>query len=48
MKISRQVALYKQEHNLPVFQERENEIIKKVRDNAPDELKNSTEVLFKI
>lgn len=48
MKISRQVALYKQEHNLPVFQEeRENEIIKKVRDNAPDELKNSTEVLFK-
>ncbi len=48
LQISREVALYKQEHNLPVFQAgREDQIIEKVRDNSPDEFKNSSEVLFK-
>ena len=48
LQISRDVALYKQEHNLPVFQAgREDQIIEKVRDNSPDEFKNSSEVLFK-
>ena len=48
MQISREVALYKQQHNLPVFQAgREDQIIEKVRDNSPDKLKNSSEVLFK-
>ena len=48
MNVSREVAIFKQEHNLPVFQaNREDEIINKVRDNSPENLKNSSEVLFK-
>ena len=39
--------MYKQKNNLPVFQSnREVEIINKVRNISPDELKNSSEVLF--
>lgn len=47
MNISHQVALYKIENGLKVFQsERENAIIDKVRDKAPNGLENSVETLF--
>lgn len=47
MDLCRQVAIYKMENNLPVFQEgREKDIIKKVRDNSPEHLKDSSAVLF--
>ncbi len=47
MDLCRQVALYKIENNLPVFQEgREKKIIEKVRDNSPEYLKDSAAVLF--
>lgn len=47
MECSFNVAEYKIENNMPVFQaDRENEIIQKVRNKVPQELKNSAEVLF--
>lgn len=48
MDICRNVALYKQEHGLPIFQEgRECDIINRIRGLSPEGLENSTEVLFK-
>lgn len=47
MELCRQVALYKIENDLPVFQEgREKIIIEKVRNNSPEYLKDSSAVLF--
>ncbi|MGN1481687.1 bifunctional chorismate mutase/prephenate dehydratase [Porcipelethomonas sp.] len=47
MDLCRQVAIYKKENNLPIFQEgREKEIIKKVRNNAPAHLEDSSAALF--
>ncbi len=47
MSICSNVASYKIENGLPVFQsDREKEIINRVRDASPDWLKNSAEVLF--
>ncbi len=47
MELCRQVAVYKIENNLPVFQEgREKKIIEKVRSNSPEHLKDSAAVLF--
>lgn len=47
MDLCRQVALYKKENNLPIFQEgREKEIIKKVRDRSPEHLKDGSAALF--
>ena len=48
LSVCHNVALYKQENNLPVFQpEREDEVIKKIREKSPPGLENCTEVLFK-
>ncbi len=48
LSVCHNVALYKQENNLPVFQpEREDEVIKKIREKSPQGLENCTEVLFK-
>lgn len=48
MGISTEVAKYKIANNLPVFQSgREDEIINTVRNSSPDEIKNSSEILFK-
>ena len=48
MDIAKDVAMFKVENNLPVFQSsREIEIINNVRNNSPEKLKNSSEVLFK-
>lgn len=47
MDLCRQVALYKKENNLPIFQEgREKEIIKKVREKCPEHLKDGSAALF--
>lgn len=47
MNVCHNVALFKQENNLPVFQAgREDEVIKRIRQKAPQELEKSTEVLF--
>lgn len=47
MEICLDVAQYKIDNNLPVFQNgREKEIVKKVRENSPDWLENSSELLF--
>lgn len=47
MEITHQVAQYKIENGIKVFQsERENAIIDKVRSKAPDGLQNSVETLF--
>ena len=47
MEICRDVARYKIENGLPVFQkDRENEIIKKVRESAPKGMEGAHEVLF--
>lgn len=47
MELCQQVALYKIENDLPVFQEgREKHIIEKVRSNSPEYLKDSSAVLF--
>lgn len=47
MGICLDVAKYKIDNNLPVFQNgRENEIIAKVRENSPEWLENSSELLF--
>lgn len=47
MECSFGVAEYKIKNNMPVFQaDRENEIIKKVRNNVPEELGDSAEVFF--
>jgi chorismate mutase/prephenate dehydratase len=47
MEICEQVAQYKIENNLPVFQsERENEIIKKITANSPENLKGGSAALF--
>ena len=47
MDISREVAAYKMKNGLEVFQSaREKEIIKKVREKAPEGLENGAEVLF--
>ena len=48
MSVCHDVALFKQENNLPVFQAgREDEVIKRIREKAPKGLEKSTEVLFK-
>lgn len=48
MDICRQVAAYKMEHGLPVFQGgREDEVIRRAGDRAPQELRNASMVLFK-
>ncbi len=48
MSVCRNVALYKLDKNLPVFQSgREDEIVTRIRENSPEGLENSTEVLFK-
>ena len=47
MELCCDVAKYKIENGLPVFQSaRENEILKRVEDKAPDELKGGSRVLF--
>lgn len=47
MDLCSQVAEYKIKNDLPVFQEgREKNIIKKVRDNSPEHLKDSSAALF--
>lgn len=47
MKLCRDVAMYKKENNMQIFQEeREKAIIKKVRDSSPDELKGASATLF--
>ncbi len=47
MQLTCQVAQYKVEHNMVVFQsEREKQIIRSVRDRSPEELKSSAEFLF--
>ena len=47
MGLTCQVAQYKAEHNMVVFQsEREKAIIRSVRDRSPEELKSSAEFLF--
>ncbi|MDE7122361.1 MAG: chorismate mutase [Oscillospiraceae bacterium] len=47
MEYCRQVALYKQENGLPIFQgDREKEIIKRIRTQAPDGLQDYSAVLF--
>ncbi|MGN1340458.1 MAG: bifunctional chorismate mutase/prephenate dehydratase [Oscillospiraceae bacterium] len=47
MGLTCQVAQYKAEHNMVVFQsEREKQIIRSVRDRSPEELKSSAEFLF--
>ena len=48
MKISAEIAQYKRENNLPVFDEkREIEILKKIDATAENELKIYTENLYK-
>ncbi len=48
MDLCRQVAVYKKEHHLQIFQNaREEEIIKRVSDQAPEPLKAPTAHLFK-
>jgi len=48
MNVCYNVALFKQENNLPILQSgREDEVIKRIREKAPAGLENSTEVLFK-
>lgn len=47
MEYCRQVALYKQENGLPIFQgDREKEIIKRIRSQAPESLQDYSAVLF--
>lgn len=47
MEICLDVARYKIENDLPVFQtDREKEIVKKVRESSPEWLENGSEVLF--
>ena len=48
MNICYQIAEYKKENGLPVFQkDRENEILAKVTENAPDGLENAMKVYFR-
>jgi len=48
MSVCHNVAIFKQENNLPVFQAgREDDVIKRIREKSPVGLENSTEVLFK-
>lgn len=47
MKLCRDVAMYKKENGMQIFQAgREQAIIKKVRDNSPEELKGASAALF--
>ena len=47
MNLALEVAKYKSEHNMPVFQgDREKVIINTVRDNTPEEFRKSAEFLF--
>ena len=47
MELCGQVAAYKIENGLPVFQkDREKEVIARVTDGAPDDLKGATRVYF--
>ena len=47
MDLCRQVAVYKKENNLPIFQgNRENQIIEKIRDKAPEQLRDGSTALF--
>lgn len=47
MELCRQVALYKQENGLPIFQtDREKNVIRRIRSQAPDEIKGYSAVLF--
>lgn len=47
MELCRQVALYKQENGLPIFQtEREAQILERIRKEAPEGLDNASAMLF--
>ena len=47
MEFCRQVALYKQEHGMQIFQtDREKEVIQRIRNNAPEGLEGYSAVLF--
>lgn len=47
MDICKRVALYKKENNLPIFQgNRENEVLNKIKVSSPENLLDSTTVLF--
>ncbi|MDE5736794.1 MAG: chorismate mutase, partial [Oscillospiraceae bacterium] len=47
MELCRQVALYKQENGLPIFQtDREKDVIHRIRKQAPENLKGYASVLF--
>ena len=47
MRLCQQVADYKMQNGLPVFQsKRENEILEKIGDNSPEDLSNSAKLLF--
>lgn len=47
MELCRQVALYKQEHGMQIFQtDREREIIERIRANAPQGLEDCSAMLF--
>ena len=49
MALCRQVALYKQENGLPVFQtDREAEILDRIRREAPEGLENASSLLFRM
>jgi chorismate mutase/prephenate dehydratase len=47
MDLCRQVAVYKKENNLPIFQgNRESEIIERIRNASPEQLKDGSTALF--
>ncbi|WP_295091365.1 bifunctional chorismate mutase/prephenate dehydratase [uncultured Ruminococcus sp.] len=47
MALCRQVGVYKKEHQLPVFQkDREDEVIRRIRDMAPPDMSQSAAALF--
>ncbi len=47
MDLCRQVALYKKEHNLPIFQGgREQQVIDNIKAKSPDDLKDGSAALF--
>ena len=47
MELCKQVAMYKQEHGMQIFQtDREKEVIQHIRENAPEGLEGYSAVLF--
>ena len=49
MELFRNVALYKKENNMQIFQsEREKQIIEKVMNNSPEDLKGASASLFTV